>query len=766
MEPRTEPPSPGHPWDRPIVPTSEMLGDDAEVELKRKVPDALVFADDEFVPALLRNLNAMRKNNQFCDVILQVGKQEIAGHHCVLAGSSQYLLKLFGDEHRQLTCDEAAVKSSAPRRQEPVVYKLSDKLDGEATEALVQFAYTGKLSAHPSRVRSVYSAAVRLKMDKVAAACAQWLVNNLDIHSCLEIRAIPGIVADTQLVKVIDEFIVRHFAEMVSTKQMMKLPQVKVELLTPALEEVTSINMATQALLVLDWLRKFMVEENMTLQESTEKLHLLYMNIDQSLHDCSDIVSGDSANTEMVQDYKKLSKKTGRKQSPAIQQHSGGGSNGHYHTITYSSERAEAIRDEECDWKTLACSKVDERGMVSLVTVAGTLAVLSVRQRLNAPSPTGSPRSSRPPSMEKPDSYGMLPELACAKCSVGAGNLNNQLIICGGYDRGECLREVEIYDPVTNQIRACRPMLAARGRFDLTVVDGRVYAVGGCDGNNELASVECYQPQLDKWSPRSSLHMARSNQGVCALNGKICCIGGWNGKFGSRKCEMYDPATNKWTPMASLNVGRYQAAVTVLNGLVYAVGGCDSWNCLSSVEVYDPVRDAWSFVTPMSTPRRGSGVSRVNGKLIVVGGLDGVQSLNTTELYDPVEDKWTSGPKMLTRRANVNVAVVDGKLFAVGGFSGKQFLNTMEFLDPRTMSWSALLPRRNRGISSGSATSEEECPEAVTAATRDFSPEATPPPAAPAPAPAPAGSCTPPSEPEPSERSAAAEPAAAAETCA
>ena len=56
-------------------------------------------------------------------------------------------------------------------------------------------------------------------------------------------------------------------------------------------------------------------------------------------------------------------------------------------------------------------------------------------------------------------------------------------------------------------------MLAARGRFDLTVVDGRVYAVGGCDGNNELASVECYQPQLDRWSPRAALHMARSNQG-------------------------------------------------------------------------------------------------------------------------------------------------------------------------------------------------------------------------------------------------------------
>ena len=62
----------------PQVPTAEMLGDDAEVELKRKVPDALVFTDDEFVPTLLRNLNTMRKNKQFCDVILQVCDQSVS----------------------------------------------------------------------------------------------------------------------------------------------------------------------------------------------------------------------------------------------------------------------------------------------------------------------------------------------------------------------------------------------------------------------------------------------------------------------------------------------------------------------------------------------------------------------------------------------------------------------------------------------------------------------------------------------------------------
>ena len=67
-----------------------------------------------------------------------------------------------------------------------------------------------RLYVHPTRVRSVYSAAVRLKMDKVAGTCAEWLVSNLDTQSCLEVRAIPGVAADTQLVKVIDQFIVRH----------------------------------------------------------------------------------------------------------------------------------------------------------------------------------------------------------------------------------------------------------------------------------------------------------------------------------------------------------------------------------------------------------------------------------------------------------------------------------------------------------------------------------------------------------------------------
>ncbi len=42
-------------------------------------------------------------------------------------------------------------------------------------------------------VKPVYTAALRLKMDRVAAECARFLASHLDLGSCLEIRSTPGV---------------------------------------------------------------------------------------------------------------------------------------------------------------------------------------------------------------------------------------------------------------------------------------------------------------------------------------------------------------------------------------------------------------------------------------------------------------------------------------------------------------------------------------------------------------------------------------------
>lgn len=60
----------------------------------------------------------------------------------------------------------------------------------------------------------------------------------------------------------------------------------------------------------------------------------------------------------------------------------------------------------------------------------------------------------------------------------------------GGYDRIECLKSVEQYVPETNTWRALPSMRESRGRFQIAVINEKVYAIGGSNGTTELDSVE------------------------------------------------------------------------------------------------------------------------------------------------------------------------------------------------------------------------------------------------------------------------------------
>lgn len=83
----------------------------------------------------------------------------------------------------------------------------------------------------------------------------------------------------------------------------------------------------------------------------------------------------------------------------------------------------------------------------------------------------------------------------------------------GGYDRAECLKYVETYDPALNVWQRMAPMKEARGRFSVAVVNGQAYAVAGSNGTTELATVERYDPVLGKWCRVTSLPLARCNTG-------------------------------------------------------------------------------------------------------------------------------------------------------------------------------------------------------------------------------------------------------------
>ncbi|XP_035224105.1 influenza virus NS1A-binding protein homolog isoform X1 [Stegodyphus dumicola] len=670
-------------------------------EKQKDVPQSniFIFDDTAYRETIFDNLNKLRKNKQFCDVTLQVGAsqdvREVYAHRAVLACASPYLFDLFTAE------------TKGSRNQ----YKLNGSFDFEAFECLVDYAYIGRLEVPPKLVKATYVAATKLRMFSAAKQCGKYLVENMTPDNCIGLRSLPGIASNPDLLIKVDNFIRQNISEVAKSKELLALPTIPVELLQNSHEEKIATNLKHMCDMVLDWVKAITDDQDISIDDLTQKVHMLYLNPDRTLHDCNDIENGDLQDSEVIQDYKKLSRKvsvpgTGKSrrkisQAPAKPRQ-------FLYTKSDSSSSLSSLSDEEDkDWKLIVTTNNGENSMLGLVAAYGKLTVLSIVQRVHTPN--HSPLSSRNSSVEKISTYSVVPPMSSARCAVGTAELEGKLLVCGGYDRGECLKTVESYDFSTNKWTTMQPMKVPRGRFNAAVVNNKVYAVGGCDGQKELSSAEYWDPENNTWKQLPNLPAVRSHAGVCSMDKKLYVIGGWNGQRGITRCDIFDTESCSWSNMAPLSTGRYQAGVGAMNGYVYAVGGCDSWNCLSSVEKYDPATDTWCVVAPLNTARRGCGLAVYDGKLYAVGGHDGIHSLCTVEIYESETDTWIAGPSLTCCRANVGVSVVGNRLFAVGGFNGKTFLNTVEYLDRENNEWTSFVPREHGSCNSTIKNGSTDC---------------------------------------------------------
>ncbi|XP_035783425.1 influenza virus NS1A-binding protein homolog isoform X1 [Anopheles albimanus] len=665
----------------------------------------LKFTDEGMKSNVLQSLSTMRKNRLFCDVVLLVDNTEIHAHRNVLACVSPHLMELFSTDAGTLNGTAAASDCKLP------CYRLNGLITKHGLMFLVEYAYTGSLEVPDEMIRDVYLAAWQLKIDSVVKECARHLVSELEPDICIETRSLPGIERNRRFVQEVDGYIAKHFHLVSETAGFLQLPCILIEVLYQTRQEMLHVAESSLGRLVIAWIRRQILEEDVSVSSLLERSHMLYLALDNSLQDCADLPPGQESESDLVQDYKRLVLKcpSNKKHRKSLK------TPGRPRMILYNRDIGDRVETPEqameMDWSLIGCSKLSDHSYVALVTLNGSLTRLSIQLRLNlptTPSPINTPDvMSTSVSRDEDLDEGQQPELFCEvatmsapKCGLGVAELGGKLLVCGGYDRAECLRSVEVYCPETNSWTQQSNMGEARGRVQIAVIDGIVYAVGGCNGTTELDSVE-YLSKLDKkWKKMCKLPLARSNAGVCALNGQIYCIGGWNGQSGIKQCDVLRPEDNRWTSIATLNTGRYQAGVTAYGGRLWVVGGSDAWNCLGSVEVYDPEANQWTYGASLLTARRGCGLAEFNGKLYAVGGSDGTHSLNSTECYDEESKCWIAGPNLTTPRSNVSVAVVQNRLYAIGGFSGKTFLSTVEYLDPATNEWTTFVPQTRANIES------------------------------------------------------------------
>uniref|UniRef100_A0A8C9R5W2 Influenza virus NS1A binding protein n=1 Tax=Scleropages formosus TaxID=113540 RepID=A0A8C9R5W2_SCLFO len=626
----------------------------------------LIFEDENFLDSTVAKMNALRKNGQFCDVRLEVSGRELLAHRAILACCSPYLFEIFNSD----------VDSRG------VCHVTFEDLDPQAVEVLLNYAYTAQLKADKELVKDVYSAAKRLKMERVKQICGEYLLSKMDCQNAISYRNFASCVGDWHLLGEIDGYIQEHLLQISDQEDFLKLPRLKLEVMLEDNQNLPSNGKLYSK--VLNWVQRSLWENGGQLEKLMEEVQTLYYSADHRLLDGSPLegqtnIFGNDDHIQFVQkkplrenDHRQLNGSSSSNLSPSSTPQSG-----------------------KPEWKYIASEKTTNNTYLCLAVLNGVLCVIFLHGR-NSPqsSPSGTPCLLKSMSFEaQPEELEqkLLLPMHYARSGLGTAELDGKLIAAGGYNREECLRTVECYDPLKNCWMFIAPMRTPRARFQMAVLMGQLYVMGGSNGHSdELSCGETYDPHADEWTQVPELRTNRCNAGVCALNNRLFVVGGSDpsGQKGLKNCDAFDPISKTWTNCVPLNIRRHQAAVCELDNFMYVIGGAESWNCLNTVERYNPENNTWTLIAPMNVARRGAGVAVYQGKLFVVGGFDGSHALRCVEVYDPAKNEWKMLGSMTMARSNAGVVLLGGTICAVGGFDGNDFLNSMETYNPNTNEWS------------------------------------------------------------------------------
>ncbi|XP_065124314.1 influenza virus NS1A-binding protein homolog A [Paramisgurnus dabryanus] len=628
----------------------------------------LVFEDESFLDSTVAKMNALRKNGQFCDVRLQVCGHELMAHRAVLACCSPYLFEIFNSDLE-------------PQGMSHVKF---EDLDPEAVEILLNYAYTAQLKADKELVKEVYSAAKRLKMERVKQICGDYLLSKMDCQSAISYRNFASSMEDMRLLGKIDSYIQEHLLEVSEQEDFLKLPRLKLEVMLEDNMSLPSNGKLYSKVIV--WVQRNLLENGEPLERLMEEVQTLYYSAGHKLLDGS-LLDGQAEVFGTEDDHIQfVQKKLPRENVPRQMSTSS----------SCSLSPGSTKHSYKQEWKYIASEKTTNNTYLCLAVLNGVLCVIFLHGRSSPQaSPSATPCLTKSMSFEsKPleeEQEKLLAPMHYARSGLGTGALNGRLIAAGGYNREECLRTVECYDLKTDSWTFISPMRTPRARFQMAVLMGQLYVMGGSNGHSdELSCGETYNPNNDEWTKVPELRTNRCNAGVCSLSDKLYVVGGSDpcGQKGLKNCDVFDPASKEWTSCAPLNIRRHQAAVCELDGFMYVIGGAESWNCLNSVERYNPENNTWTLVAPMNIARRGAGVAVHEGKLVVVGGFDGSHALRCVEVYDPARNEWRMLSSMNSPRSNAGAAVLDDIIYAIGGFDGNNFLNSFEAYNPNTDEWS------------------------------------------------------------------------------
>ena len=530
----------------------------------------------------MKRLDIQRRNEQFCDVILEVGSGDeqarLKAHKVVLCAASPFFYN--------------ALKSDMKEKKEGLI--RLEETSKAVMEEVLKYLYTGHVDINDGNVFDLLAVADYFLIPSLKTLCVRVLLQALSLSSCIAAYYVAMKYRCEELMKKARDFIQSNFVAVSETEDFLNLTSKQVEewissdeIIVTGEEEVFEI--------LIKWIeRNESQKQNIYMYNLFCHIRCIYIPNDYLVKVVlpDPIVKSNLDCSNLILD--------------AIKMVSSGQEECYFAQSPRNCLKTHDDAIVACGTSITCCYIPSDDKWYKLADAPSNFSYLgkTICAHNEKLFRIGGNETDYPVECYDPlqNSWSAQKSIQQIFRFSSVVTFLGFLYVIGGVDEhGNWLGTVKRYNPDTNMWQDM-PSLSYRRSSTCVVADGRhLYAIGGNSDSGTLDIVERYDPKEKAWHTVASTLEKRVGAGGAAVSQKLYVFGGLCSKAYSDSdfCEIYDATTDVWSSVAvalckvfpgknTLSVASFRRKIFVCHIFVQ-----DDPQQNAPLQVYDIVTNEW-----------------------------------------------------------------------------------------------------------------------------------------------------------------------------
>ena len=535
----------------------------------------------QFCVEMMKRVDIQRRNEQFCDVILEVGSGDdqarLKAHKIVLCAASPFFFN--------------ALNSDMKEKKEGVI--RLEETSKAVMEEVLEYLYTGHVDINEDNVFDLLKMADYLIVPSLKELSRDFILRTLSPSSCFMAYYYAARYLDPELEETAQEFTFDNFVDAAESDDFLNLSMKQVE------EWVSSDHIVVEEeeqvfQVIVKWMEKSENSKNQNFFQLFRYIRLVHVSRNY-LFDVilpHPLVKDSELCSEFVFDV--------------MQEVSNGTEE------CYFAQPSRTCLEYHCD----AIVVIEEK--LSLCYTA---------------------------SEDKWFKFDFMKDTLHDRKTLAAAmtTCQGKLYVVGGNDKGPAAQCYDPWIDSFHPVKSFN--LKTISYAGVVCFQGHLYVIGGEGiANTRLNSVLKYNPGTDLWHRVSPLSGPRSSVCAVADSKSLYVIGGNSSTGYVDIAETYDPDTDSWIKLPSTIWKRAGACGAVVREKVFVFGGlASSAPPVNFIEMYDPAANNWISIYSAIAPRGLSRAVSVKGQIFVLGCFeqdDSLEGRTSLWIYNVDRNEW------------------------------------------------------------------------------------------------------------------------------